>query len=123
MESLRIWGIFGVFCLLLASCQLKAQKESTAVDEILNQVDRQDSHKFAVNKSEEQWRKQLSPAQYQILRDAGTEPRFSSPLLAVNAAGQMVCAACGNPLFDTKHKFKSTCGWPTFDQAIDGAVV
>lgn len=123
MKNVRIGGLLVVVCFLLTSCQVEGQSGNTAFEKIKSQVNQKASQDFSVKKSEDEWRKELSPAQYHILRNAGTEGRFSSPLLAVNEDGQMVCAACGNPLFDTKHKFKSTCGWPTFDEAIDGAVV
>lgn len=67
-----------------------------------------------VVKSEQQWREQLGPEQYHILRQAGTEAPFSGSLLSVTEAGDYACGACGAPLFSSDAKFESHCGWPSF---------
>jgi peptide-methionine (R)-S-oxide reductase len=68
----------------------------------------------AVQKTEEQWRAELSPEQYHILREAGTEHAFSGALLRNEESGVYTCGACGNPLFTSHDKFESHCGWPSF---------
>jgi peptide-methionine (R)-S-oxide reductase len=78
--------------------------------------------KFAVSKTDEEWRAALSPAQYQVLRQHGTEPRGASPLNAEKRAGTFVCAGCGERLFSSETKYESGSGWPSFYQPIDGAV-
>ena len=81
----------------------------------------QDSKKakiYPVSKSEAEWKAQLSPAQFQVLRKKGTERAFSSKLNRVEEPGTFVCAACGNELYQTKHKFESGTGWPSFDRPI-----
>jgi peptide-methionine (R)-S-oxide reductase len=65
-------------------------------------------------KSNEEWRRELSPEQYRILREAGTEPPFSGGLLHNKEKGVYECAACGNPLFRSETKFDSGSGWPSF---------
>lgn len=77
---------------------------------------------FAVTKTEAQWKEQLSMQQYNILREEGTEPPFSSPLNKIYEPGIYVCAACETPLFKSEHKFDSRTGWPSFDTAIEGNV-
>ena len=69
-----------------------------------------------------EWKKRLSPAVYNILREEGTEPPGSSPLLKEHRKGQFVCAGCGLPLFQSKWKFESGTGWPSFYDAIPANV-
>ena len=72
--------------------------------------------------SEAEWRKRLTPAQFHILREHGTEPAFSSPLDREKRKGTFVCAADGNPLFASAAKFESGTGWPSFWKPMPGAV-
>jgi peptide-methionine (R)-S-oxide reductase len=71
-----------------------------------------------LKKSDEQWRQQLSPEQYQITRQAGTEPAFSGKYWKTKTPGTYVCACCGQPLFDSETKFDSGTGWPSFYQPV-----
>lgn len=81
-----------------------------------------DGAEFAVVKTEAEWRAQLGEMAYFVLREAGTEPRGSSPLLHVKESGTFVCAGCGTPVFESAHKFESGSGWPSFDREIEGNV-
>src|SRR3989344_5919323 len=72
---------------------------------------------------EEEWKKKLTPEQYEVLRNKGTEASFSGKYLHEERGGKFLCAACGNPLFDSKTKFDSGTGWPSFDESIPGAVL
>ena len=76
----------------------------------------------SVPRSEEEWKEKLTEEQYKILREKGTEAPFSGKLLHADKDGTYTCAACGNPLFSSDAKFESGTGWPSFDQAIAGAV-
>jgi peptide-methionine (R)-S-oxide reductase len=67
-----------------------------------------------VTKSEEQWRKELTPEQYEILRRQGTEPPFTGKYVYAKETGMYRCAACGNELFSSETKFDSGTGWPSF---------
>ena len=73
-------------------------------------------------KSDEQWKTELTPEQYQVLRQHGTEMRGSSPLNREKREGTFFCAGCGKPLFDAGTKFESGTGWPSFYAPLDGAV-
>lgn len=77
---------------------------------------------FPVNFTDAQWRARLTPAQYYILRQEGTEHPFTSPLLNEHRAGVFTCAADGNPCFPSKTKFDSHTGWPSFWAPLPGAV-
>jgi peptide-methionine (R)-S-oxide reductase len=79
--------------------------------------------RFAVVKSPAEWRRQLGPARFEILREAGTERPFSSPLDSEHRPGQFRCAGCGQPLFDSSTKFDSGTGWPSFYRPLPHAVV
>ena len=68
------------------------------------------------------WKKKLTPEQYAILREKGTEAPFSGKLLKEKRDGVYRCAACGNQLFSSDTKFDSGTGWPSFDEALPGAI-
>ena len=70
----------------------------------------------AVEKSEQQWREELTPEQYEVLRKAGTEAPFTGELVYNKASGAYRCAACGTELFDSNTKFDSGTGWPSFTE-------
>jgi peptide-methionine (R)-S-oxide reductase len=80
-------------------------------------------HVFEVVKSDAEWRRQLSSAQFRVLRQAGTEYPFSSPLDREKRAGTFACAGCGLSLFSSATKFDSRTGWPSFWKPLDDAVV
>ncbi|KAI8808343.1 Mss4-like protein [Cladochytrium replicatum] len=76
----------------------------------------------AAQKSEEEWRAVLSPEQFRVLRQKGTEPAFTGKYDKFYEEGTYGCGACGVPLYKSKTKFNSGCGWPAFYDAIPGAV-
>jgi len=78
--------------------------------------------KLKVVKTEEQWKKELTAEQYNVLREKGTERPFSGEYVDNFQKGKYVCAACGNLLFNSDSKFHSDCGWPSFDKAVKGSV-
>ena len=67
-----------------------------------------------VQKTEQEWKAELGPEPYHILREAGTEAPFSGSLLQVDDEGTYQCGGCGQPLFSSQSKFESHCGWPSF---------
>ncbi|MBI2621795.1 MAG: peptide-methionine (R)-S-oxide reductase MsrB [Candidatus Levybacteria bacterium] len=77
-----------------------------------------------IKKTEEEWRKILTPQQFEILRNKGTEPAFTGEYVDIHEDGMYNCAACGNPLFASDTKFESGTGWPSFyNVATKGNVV
>ena len=80
------------------------------------------AEKFEIEKTPEEWKKQLTPMQYNILREEGTERPGSSPLLKEHRKGTFACAGCDLPLFASETKFESGTGWPSFYQPLPNAV-
>lgn len=72
------------------------------------------------NRTDAEWQASLTPEQYRILRQAGTEPPFSGALLNNKAEGMYVCGACGEPLFASETKYDSGSGWPSFTAPLSG---
>lgn len=78
---------------------------------------------YNVKKTEEEWREELGPERYAILRQAATERAWTGELLDEERAGLYTCAACGAELFKSGTKFDSGCGWPSFYESINPAAV
>ncbi len=99
---------------VLASCQVEAPKPKVNIDLM----------KFPVQKTEQEWQKELSPEEYYVLRQKGTERPHTGEYNMHFEKGMYNCRACGFQLFSSDSKFKSHCGWPSFDQGIkDGHIV
>jgi len=96
-----------ILSILTFSCNSKAQEI------------KKEAQNYAVVKTETQWKAQLSDIEYSVLRQAGTERAFSSPLNKNKVEGIYVCKACGVPLYKSEYKFDSGTGWPSFDRAIE----
>jgi len=88
----------------------------------LAQQNAQAGEKFEVEHSEAEWRKLLTPEQFDVLRQAGTERAFTSPLLNEHRAGVFACAGCERDLFSSTTKFDSGTGWPSFWRPLENAV-
>lgn len=98
---------------LVCSCNSSAQKQG----------DKKESKAtYKVTKTDEEWKEQLTDMEYYVLRKAGTERAFSSPLNKNYKDGVYLCKGCGTPLFKSEHKFDSGTGWPSFDREIKGNV-
>jgi len=83
----------------------------------------QSTEPFPVSHTDAEWRRLLTPQQYNVLRAAGTEAPYSSPLDDEHRAGVFACAGCGFTLFASAAKFDSGTGWPSFFKALDNAVI
>ena len=81
------------------------------------------SQQYKVEKSEEEWKDQLTDIEYDVLRNEGTEPAFSGKYVEWKKSGTFTCKACGNALFESNTKFKSGTGWPSFYDYIEGNVL
>ena len=81
------------------------------------------AREYAVQKSEAEWREALSPAEYQVLRQAGTERPYAGEYTDSHTVGVYACRACGAELFESDTKFESHCGWPSFYTPLAGESV
>jgi len=77
---------------------------------------------FPMEKPEDQWRRELTPEQYRVLRGHGTEQAGTSPLNEEHRSGVFRCAGCGQELFQSQSKYESGSGWPSFYQPMEGSV-
>ncbi len=93
------------------SCNSIAQEEKAKVKKT-----------YKVSKTNKEWKESLTSMQFYVLRQAGTERPFTSPLNKNYKPGTYVCAACKTPLYKSEHKFNSGTGWPSFDRAIANSV-
>tara|TARA_R110002073_G_scaffold8207_1_gene45651 strand:+ start:92689 stop:93183 length:495 start_codon:yes stop_codon:yes gene_type:complete len=96
---------------LLVSCSGVAQKKDVKETKV-----------YKIVKTEAEWKKELTNMQYFVLREAGTERAFTSPLNKNYSKGVYVCVACKTELYKSDHKFDSGTGWPSFDRAIGNSV-
>ena len=106
MRKILILGLV----LLLFNCNVTAQQKDTSVKS------------YKISKTDAEWKAQLTEVEYNVLRKAGTEPRYSSPFYTNKEKGTYVCKACDTPLFKSDHKYDSGSGWPSFDREIEGNV-
>lgn len=100
-----------IILLVYTSCETNAQKKET-----------EKKNEYKVSKTKEQWKQLLTPMQFYVLREAGTERAFTSELNKNYSSGLYVCAACKTPLYKSEHKYDSKSGWPSFDRAIENSV-
>jgi peptide-methionine (R)-S-oxide reductase len=76
-----------------------------------------------IDRTDAEWRESLTPEQYRVLRQAGTEPAFTGSLLSVKDKGEFCCAGCGERLFASDTKYDSGSGWPSFTAPVEKASV
>jgi len=107
MKTIRMIALLSAFFGIFSCSQ--AQKKSADVSDASS-----DAKPRQVDRSDAEWRQLLTAQEYYVLREAGTERPFSSPLNANKKAGVYVCAACQTPLFSSETKFESGTGWPSF---------
>ncbi|OFY84060.1 MAG: peptide-methionine (R)-S-oxide reductase [Bacteroidetes bacterium RIFCSPLOWO2_12_FULL_35_15] len=99
---------------LLSACDGNSQN---------NQTKSKTTMDTKIEKTEEEWKKVLSPEQYDVLREKGTEAPFSGKYYLHTEKGIYVCAACGTELFKSDAKFDAGCGWPSFSDVLDSSKV
>lgn len=98
------------------------RRGKTSCSNCNNTVLEEEEEEEQMPQSETEWKEKLSPEQYRVLREKGTERPFTGKYLNNKADGTYVCGACGNPIFTSDAKFDSGSGWPSFDKAIPGSV-
>ncbi len=113
------------FILLVVQCNTGTSNTSNQSDALALNADTQEKPNVKqVVKTEAEWKKQLTDAEFNVLRKAGTERAFTGDLLENKDAGIYVCAACKHPLFSSETKFESGTGWPSFYAPVsDTAIV
>lgn len=112
-----IKNLYFILSFLLISCQgISQKKKESSADKDQKKIS------YKVQKTDQEWRKELTDMQYYVLRKAGTETAGSSTLLDNKLEGTYVCAACNTSLFKSEYKYDSGSGWPSFDREIKGNV-
>lgn len=107
--------IFFLATTLLISCNSTAQKNNIHKKKMKKNIDK-------IVKTEAEWKKLLTPQEYYVLRQKGTDPPGNSGYTNTFEKGTYVCRACGAQLFESGSKYESHCGWPSFDDAIPGTI-
>jgi len=100
--------IVSLLIIVFISCNSKAQTTNTT----------KETKKYAVALTKAEWKKKLTPLQFYVLRESGTERPNTSKFNKFYKKGTYVCAGCDTPLYESKHKYDSGSGWPSFDRAI-----
>ncbi|WP_396180587.1 peptide-methionine (R)-S-oxide reductase MsrB [Flavobacterium sp.] len=117
-----------ILVLSFTSCnsQNKDAEIKKATDKINKEIAKQtkkDAMEFKIVKTDVEWKVQLTPEEYAVLREKGTERPYTGEYDKHFEKGMYVCAACENPLFTSDTKFDSHCGWPSFDESIKGSTI
>jgi peptide-methionine (R)-S-oxide reductase len=107
--------IFFFLTTILLSCNGNAQQTKTEPKKMTNKTDK-------IIKTEAEWKESLTPQQYYVLRQKGTDRPGDYGYTNHFEKGTYVCAACGAQLFESNSKYQSDCGWPSFDDAIPGTI-
>ncbi|WP_407933549.1 MULTISPECIES: peptide-methionine (R)-S-oxide reductase MsrB [unclassified Empedobacter] len=116
--------VVGLIMSLMAACTSQHKKEDAKVEQPSNTVTMNEKPQFNINKSNEEWKKELSSEEYYVLREAGTERPFTGKFNMHFENGIYTCNACGEELFSSSSKFDGHCGWPSFDKEIkEGKIV
>lgn len=110
MGKRLLWS--AIFIIILGCKGISQEKEKKRTEKMA----------YPVEKTDAEWRAQLTDMEYYVLRKAATENAFTSDLLDTKEKGTYVCAGCATPLFRSEHKFDSGTGWPSFDREMEGSV-
>ncbi len=129
-----IFSVLLVHLMVLSSCQQKAVAPSTTLDNTVTEAKETKKSKkkmkkeemeveYEITKSVEEWKSELSEQEYYVLRKAGTERAFTGDLWDHKSDGIYTCRGCELPLFDSKTKFKSGTGWPSYYEPINETAI
>ena len=128
-------GIYvAMFLVILAACKTKNTNNIKATEVVeTTSTDNQKTKPYLINsrgdtiqkivKTNDEWKKDLTPLEYNVLREKGTERSFTGDLLENKSEGLYTCRGCGMPLFASKHKFESGTGWPSFFNVLDKNII
>ncbi|MEQ8245266.1 peptide-methionine (R)-S-oxide reductase MsrB [Fulvivirga sp.] len=109
MNYKKVAGVSFVLLLMFSSCSKSQETQKTIVKKMEPKIE----------KTDEEWKAQLTPEEYHVLREKGTEMAFTGDLWDNHEKGTYTCAACGEKLFSSKTKFESGSGWPSFFEPIN----
>ena len=113
-----------IFALLLLSNGCTSQTKNKNMEQEKKHIHYSKTDSAKINLPEEEWKKVLTPEQYYIARQKGTERPWTSRFESFHEIGTYHCAACGNPLFQSDTKFESGCGWPSFYKPVSkGSII
>jgi methionine-R-sulfoxide reductase len=110
-----------ILIVLVACKDARPQQEQKVSKPIVKTSNMDTTQK--IYRTEEEWKKILTPEQYHVLREKGTDAPFTGKLTLNTEKGSYSCAACGNDLFTSDMKFESHCGWPSFDKEVEGGKI
>ena len=115
-------NILLVSLVVVCSCNQREQRAFEKNEPIMKKTSIMDTTK-KIYRTEEEWKKILTPEQFHVLREKGTDAPFTGKLTFHKEKGMYTCAACVNELFTSDMKFDSSCGWPSFDREIEGGKI
>ena len=113
------WLLLGIFVVGIGWSCARAQQKSSSEQK----TSVKEGAMEKIHKSEAEWKKLLTPEQYHVLREKGTEPPYKGKYYLLDEEGIYRCAACGNPLFSSQTKYHSGSGWPSFYDVISSGAV
>lgn len=117
-----MYRYFILLITVLIACTKSDATQEKRASQTLVKTSAMDTSK-KINRTEEDWKAALTPQQYHILREKGTDAPFTGKLTYNKEKGNYFCAGCGNELFSSDMKFESHCGWPSFDKEIEGGKI
>jgi peptide-methionine (R)-S-oxide reductase len=114
LSTMKYPFIYIISTFILFSTQSCAQNKTAS-----NEAQSESDHKFEIQKTTAEWKAQLTPEEFKVLREAGTERAFTGKFNDFKKKGTFVCAGCQTPLFSSETKFDSGTGWPSFYKPIN----
>ena len=115
--------IFLFFILIMGACQAQKTSTSTITKEIQTWPLEYPNEVVRIEKTDQEWKTSLTAMEYYVLREKGTERSFTGPFVKNKKQGIYTCGGCGLPLFESKTKYKSGTGWPSYFQPIKEAYI